>query len=85
MTRRKVLGSSLALAGSLAAQAQEYTLGPDSQVQAGVPVGKVTKQTWSTSKVYPGTTRDYWIYVPSQYKADKPAAVMIVQDGGGFV
>ena len=43
-----------------------YTLGPDSQQQPGVPQGVVTKYTW-TSTIYPGTTRDYWIYVPAQY------------------
>jgi len=64
--------------------AEEYVLGPDSLKQVGVPTGTVTKHTW-TSKIYPGTTRDYWIYVPAQYKADKPACVMIFQDGGGFV
>jgi sugar lactone lactonase YvrE/enterochelin esterase-like enzyme len=61
-----------------------YTLGPDSQRQANVPQGVVTKYTWSTSQIYPGTTRDYWIYVPAQYTATKPACVMIFQDGGGM-
>src|SRR5580700_396347 len=64
--------------------ADDYPLGPDSQRQPGVPQGKVSKYTW-TSKIYPGTVRDYWIYVPAQYKPDKPTPVMIVQDGGGFV
>ena len=64
--------------------ADDYTLGPDSQRQPNVPVGKVTKYSW-TSTIYPGTTRDYWIYVPAQYKADKPACVMIFQDGTGMV
>jgi len=61
--------------------AEEYTLGPDSQRQLNVPKGVVTKYSWTASKIYPGTTRDYWIYVPAQYKAEKPACVMIFQDG----
>ena len=61
--------------------AEEYTLGPDSQRQPNVPKGTVTKYSWIASKIYPGTTRDYWIYVPAQYKAEKPACVMIFQDG----
>lgn len=69
---------------SICAHADEYTLGPDSQRQPNVPVGKVTKYSW-TSTIYPGTTRDYWIYVPAQYKADKPACVMVFQDGRGMV
>ncbi|HEX7962763.1 MAG TPA: SMP-30/gluconolactonase/LRE family protein [Terriglobales bacterium] len=67
-----------------ALHAEDYTLGPDSQRQPNVPVGKVTKYSW-TSTVYPGTTRDYWIYVPAQYKPDKAACVMIFQDGGNMV
>ena len=75
----------LAVVCALCAAAQTtYTLGPDSQVQPGVPHGKVTKYTWGTSKIYPGSTRDYWIYVPAQYDRSKPACVMIFSDGGGF-
>jgi sugar lactone lactonase YvrE/enterochelin esterase-like enzyme len=64
--------------------AQEYTPGPDSQRQSGVPSGKVTQYKWTTSKVFPGSERDYWVYVPAQYKPDKAACVMVFQDGGGF-
>lgn len=65
--------------------AQEYKLGPDSQRQPNVPQGKVSKYTFSQSKIFPGSTRDYWIYVPAQYDAAKPACLMVFQDGGGFV
>ena len=58
-----------AVAGS--ALSDDYILGPDSQRQADVPQGTVTKQSW-TSKIYPGTTRDYWVYVPAQYKRTYP-------------
>ena len=58
---------SLLLSISLPATAQEYTLGPDSQPQPNVPQGKVTKHTWS--KIFPGTVRDYWVYIPAQYNA----------------
>jgi gluconolactonase len=64
--------------------AEDYKLGPNSQRQPGVPKGKVEQRTW-TSKIFPGTVRDWWIYVPAQYTPEKPAAVMIFQDGGGFV
>src|SRR5712692_11833265 len=74
----------LLLSLCLTLAAQDYTPGPDSRRQPGVPQGKVTKQTW-TSKISPGTTRDYWIYVPAQYDASKPACVMVFQDGGGYL
>ncbi|MBL8212708.1 MAG: SMP-30/gluconolactonase/LRE family protein [Bryobacterales bacterium] len=64
--------------------AEEYTLGPDSQRQPGVPKGTVTQHQW-TSKIFPGTVRDYWVYVPAQYDASKPAPVVIFQDGQGVV
>jgi gluconolactonase len=63
--------------------ADEYTLGPDSERQPGVPKGAVTRHEW-TSKLYPGTKRNYAVYVPAQYNASKPACVTIFQDGGGF-
>ena len=77
----KQLAPALLISYSLFAQ---YPLGPDSQPREGVPKGKVTKYTWETSKIYPGTTRNYWVYVPAQYDGSKPACVMIFQDGAGF-
>ncbi len=64
--------------------AEDYQLGPDSMVQDGVPKGMVTKGTWESTRIYPGTVRDYWIYVPAQYDKSKPAAVMVFQDGGNY-
>ena len=69
---------------TIALRADDYVLGPDSQRQPDVPKGAVTKFQWTASKIYPGSTRDYWVYVPAQYKADKPACAMIFQDGGGM-
>ena len=63
---------------------EEYPLGPDSQRQAGVPQGTVTKHSW-TSKIFPGTVRDYWVYVPAQYDSKMPACVMVFQDGHCYV
>lgn len=62
---------------------EKYPLAPESFRHDGVPVGQITKHTW-TSRVFPGTVRDYWVYVPAQYSADKPACVMVFQDGGGY-
>ncbi len=71
------------LAALLGAQ-EAYKFGPDSQRKPNVPQGKVTQHTW-TSRIYPGSVRDYWVYVPAQYRPDKPACVMVFQDGSGFV
>jgi enterochelin esterase family protein len=69
---------SLVAAVALAA---DPTHGPDSQKQDGVPEGVVTKHRWESSKIFPGTVRDYWVYVPKQYDNSKPAGVMVFQDG----
>ena len=45
------------------------------------PKGEVTKYTFDQSKIFPGTTRDYWVYVPKQYNPEKPACVYVNQDG----
>jgi enterochelin esterase-like enzyme len=62
----------------------DYQLGPDSQRQPGVPQGHVTQHHWK-SNIFPGTERDYWVYVPAQYKPDSPACVMVFQDGKNYV
>ena len=63
-----------------------YKLGPDSQKQEGVPEGKIIGPLTLESKtVYPGTSRNYWVYVPAQYEKDKPACLMVFQDGHYFV
>lgn len=65
--------------------ADDYALGPDSQRIEGVPQGKVTQYKWNESKIYPGTQRDYWVYVPAQYDGQTPASLMVFQDGGSYV
>ncbi len=64
--------------------ADDYKLGPDSQRKEGVSQGKVTKHHW-TSKIFDGTERDYWVFVPAQYDGKTPACVMVFQDGGSYV
>jgi len=55
--------------------------GPDSQVQPGTPAGEVIKAEFAESKIYPGTWREYWVYIPKQLDRSKPAPVMVFQDG----
>jgi len=63
--------------------AQNMPLGPDSQVQPGVPKGVVTRLTLPPGKIYPGTPHNYATYVPAQYNAGKPIPFMIFLDGLG--
>ena len=64
--------------------ADDYELGPDSKRRDGVPRGKVTQHRWVSPKVFEGTERDYWVYVPAQYDGSRPACVMVFQDGGNY-
>ena len=64
----------------------QYQLGPDSLPKPGVPKGQVLPMpAWKDSKIFPGTTRDWWLYVPAQYQKDTAANVMIFCDGAGFI
>lgn len=45
------------------------------------PKGEVTKYSFDQSKIFPGTVRDYWVYVPRQYDPAKPACLFVCQDG----
>jgi hypothetical protein len=75
------------LASLIGTQAEEYPLGPDSQFNPSVPHGTVTRHvfTATVNSLFPGTRRDYWVYVPKQYSPTKPACLMVFQDGGGYV
>ena len=58
---------------------------PDSYAVAGVPQGTLSEKMVHTSKIYDGMLSDWWIYVPAQYDAAKPAALMVWHDGQGMV
>jgi enterochelin esterase-like enzyme len=62
-----------------------YAYGPDSFPRPGFPRGEIHEHGWSGSRIYPGTDRRYWVYVPAQYTASEPAALMVFQDGGMYV
>ncbi len=65
-------------------QLEVYETHPDNLERPGVPKGKVTPMPKWQSKVFDGTTRDWWIYVPAQYTTDQPACVLVAQDGAGY-
>lgn len=61
-----------------------YPLSPDSVEQEGVPRGKVTTHVWKDSKVFPGTIRRYYVYVPAQYTGE-PLDLIVFQDGHTYL
>ena len=60
---------------------EKYPVDSASVAHAGVPKGEILKFTFDQSKIFPGTWREYWVYIPAQYKSGKPACVYINQDG----
>jgi enterochelin esterase family protein len=58
---------------------------PDSYLAPGVPSGTLSPKITHTSKIYDGMKSDYWIYVPAQYDPHAPAALMVFQDGEGYL
>lgn len=65
-------------------KAGPFMHGIDSQRNSDVLQGSLEKHHW-ISEVFPGTHRAFWVYVPAQYTPDKPANVMVFQDGGAYV
>lgn len=60
---------------------EKYDIDPASIEQAGVPKGQILKFSFENSKIFPGTWREVSVYIPAQYKGDKPACVYVNQDG----
>lgn len=58
-----------------------YPLTADSLPQDGVPKGKLEGPFEWNSKIIGGTVRRYWVYVPAQYTGEKPAGLLVFQDG----
>jgi gluconolactonase len=77
------LMAGLFAAGGATAQApaEKYPIDSASVEHAGVPKGELIHCRWDQSAIFPGTKREYWIYVPKQYRPDKPACVYVNQDG----
>ncbi len=69
---------------SVILQPGPYEHGPDSSPVEGVPQGEVRQYTFTDSQVFPGTSRHYSVYIPAQYDAKQPAALMVFQDGHAY-
>lgn len=65
---------------SFAMGEEPYKLGPASMLKPDVPQGTVTQYHHISQTIYPHVERDYWVYVPQQYDAAKPACLMVFQD-----
>lgn len=55
------------------------------QAQEVHPAGVLSERLHHVSRVYDGMESDYWTYAPSGYDATKPVALMVFQDGEGYL
>jgi enterochelin esterase family protein len=74
------VGTTQRMGGS---QLELYETHTDSREHAGIPKGTIKQMPPWESRIFAGTKRDWWVYVPAQYAPDTPAAVMVFQDGAG--
>ncbi|HTI71414.1 MAG TPA: SMP-30/gluconolactonase/LRE family protein [Candidatus Limnocylindria bacterium] len=79
-----VLAASVLAMAQLRAADSPYPPGPDSLKHDDVPHGQIIKGVFDQSKVFPGTTRDYAVYLPAQLDRTQPAPLMVLQDNGGY-
>jgi len=80
----KLILTIMALAAAAFGQAapdDRYVLGADSQVQPGVPEGRVMQFDHLVSKVFAGLDHTWWLYIPPGYDKKKSLPVMVFQDG----
>jgi enterochelin esterase-like enzyme len=80
---RPILRLILLLSGIAAAAEPDFPLTADSQPQASVLKGEIIKGSYTAhdGSVFPGTERDYQIYLPAGLDQTQPAAFMVFQDG----
>ncbi|MFZ4506915.1 MAG: alpha/beta hydrolase [Fimbriimonas sp.] len=58
-----------------------YSDDPDTKEQPGVAKGELRTMPPFQSRIFAGTTRDWWIHLPSKRDPNQPLAVMVFQDG----
>lgn len=58
---------------------------PDSYPKMGVTKGALSGKHTIASKIYDGSTADYWVYVSPGVDPARPAPLMVWQDGQGLV
>lgn len=58
-----------------------FPLTEDSSVKEGVAYGEWIETKFADSKIFPGTERKVWVYVPAEYDGKSKACVVVLQDG----
>jgi len=69
--------------GLAGAQASAQSVSPSAEGSPNgpIPSGKIIGGVFDQSRIFPGTTRKYSVYIPQEYDPAKPACVYVGQDG----
>lgn len=62
-----------------------YPIAEGIKALSDVPTGTLLHSILDNSDIFPGSIRDYWLYIPAQYRPNTPAALLVLQDGGLFL
>lgn len=63
---------------------EAYAIHPDSITNNDRPHGELRQMPRFRSRIFEGTSRDWWVFIPSQYRPENPACVMVFQDGASY-
>lgn len=63
---------------------KSYPFEPASKNLAEIPKGEILKFSFNQSKLYQGTNRSYWVYIPKEYNPENPACLYVCMDGVMF-
>lgn len=70
---------------ALPADQEKFATPPEAIRDATIPQGKLIRGSYNRSTIFPGTKREYAVYVPAQYEASRSdQALMVFQDGTAF-
>lgn len=81
MTMLRFAVAMLCVSANAAGQTEEYITPYESVERDDVPKGTLDGPHEFRSQLFPGTVREYWVYVPAGYDPQSPPCLMVVQDG----
>ena len=60
---------------------ENYTYTADSDLQKGVPVGKLVKFEWNQSRLFPETAREVTVYIPGEGHNLQEHSIVLIRGG----
>lgn len=80
--RKSIVSVLLFSCSAVPARTQEAVVAD--QTISKLAKGQMISGTFIEGKVFPGTKREYSVYVPAQYNSAEPACLMVFQDGPSY-